>query len=206
MASFALWALAQEKGPQRAPLLIGWVDQERLLEGFKDYQREVQAYREMFERRRRALEQLNRDFLFLSESEWKEAINLLIKEKLTDKEKARLEELRKLSRERERELQTLESKAQPTEKEKARIRELRSNFLRNRQSLAPLQQKWQSELEAHDRATSARLEKRIVETVKKVAQERGFDVVLYTDPPKVIYVRPDLDLTDPVLKILNQGK
>lgn len=85
------------------------------------------------------------------------------------------------------------------------MRQLSAYYTSNRQKVAQLQQKWQEELEKHDQEVSTRLEKEIVDTVKKVAEQKGFDVVLYTDPPKVVYVRPDLDLTDSVVKALNEA-
>ena len=201
-------AWAQERGgpsPQRQPILIGWVDQQRLLEGFEEYKRQLEVYKQMFQRRDLALRQLGQHFLFLSEAEWNEVVQLLIKEKPTSKDKRRIEELRKLSGKREARWRELSGKASLRVEERAELQRLSEYYRSNRQRVEQLRQRWQEELQRHDQEVSSRLEKEIVEAVKKVAEQKGFDVVLYTDPPKVVYVRPELDLTDPVIEALNKA-
>jgi Skp family chaperone for outer membrane proteins len=46
----------------------------------------------------------------------------------------------------------------------------------------------------------------IEEAARKIAEKEGFDLVLDSGPGIVVYSEPELDLTDRVLKSLEEGR
>lgn len=203
-------AWAQERGgsPQRQPLLIGWVDLDRLLKGMEEYKRQSELFDQMLQLRDQALKQLGQHFLFLKEAEWNEAIQLLLKEKPTSKDKERVEELRKISQQREARWRELGGKQQPTPEESKELQQLGSFYTSNRQRMEELRRGWIEELQRHEQEVISKLQGKIFEMVRELAQQKGFDVVLaYTgnQPPSVVYVRAELDLTDTVTEALNKA-
>lgn len=204
-------AWAQERGgapPQKQPIIIGWVDLDRLLKGMEEYKQQSQIYDRMVQLRLEAIRQLRQHFLFLSEEEWNEAVELLIKEKPTAKDKKRLEELRGLSRKREERFRELSGKGGLSPQERAELQRLGNYYTSNRQRIEQLDRKWGEELQRHEREVMSRLFGKIFDMVRKIAEERGFDVVMAymrDQPPTVIYVRPELDLTDPLVEALNKA-
>jgi Skp family chaperone for outer membrane proteins len=145
----------------------------------------------------------------LEQKEWEELDALEQKEaegKLTNAERRRLEELRKLSEQRLTELQHLQLKEGKTEQEKKRLEYLLNLQNSNREKLQKLMQQCEEELAKLNEVLTARHRDRLRDAAKQVAQQLGLKMVLIADEDLVLYAEPSLDVTDKVLEILNANK
>ncbi len=187
------------------PVTLGLVNMEKLVANYQALKQDDEQYRQTVLRRQKMLETR----ALLDAKEWEELDNLEQKEadgKLTDTERKRLEELRKLSETRFTELQHLQLKESKTEEERKRLEYLLSLQNSNREKLQKLMQKFEEELAKLNEILTTRHRDRIREAAKQVAQQLGLKIVMIADDDLVLYAEPSLDVTDKVLEILNSSK
>lgn len=185
-----------------APTALGLVDMEKLVANYQALKQDDEQYRQTVLRRQKMLETR----ALLEPKEWEELDNLEQKEaegKLTDAERKRLEELRKLSEQRFTELQHLQLKESKTDEERKRLEYLLNLQNSNREKLQKLMQKFEEELAKLNEILTNRHRDRIREAAKQVAQQLGLNIVMIADDDLVLYAEPSLDVTDKVLEILN---
>jgi Skp family chaperone for outer membrane proteins len=187
------------------PVTIGLVDMAKLVANYQALKQDDEQYRQTVFRLQRMLEVR----ALLEQKEWEELDALEQKEaegKLTDAERRRLDELRKLSDQRLTELQHLQLKESKTEQEKKRLEYLLNLKNSNSEKLQKLTQEFEKKIAELNEILTARHRDRIREAAKQVAQQLGLKMVLIADEDLVLYAEPSLDVTDKVLEILNANK
>ncbi len=185
------------------PVTIGLVDMEKLATNYQALKQDDEQYRQTVLRRQRMLEAR----VLLETKEWEELDALEKKEaerKLTEAERKRLEELRKLSEQRLTELQHLQLKESKTEAERKRLEYLNNLQNANREKLQRLMQQFEEELAKLNEVLTARHRDRIREAAKQVAQQLGLKLVIVADHELVLYSEPSLDITEKMLELLNK--
>ncbi|MEZ8219980.1 chaperone for outer membrane proteins, Skp family [Candidatus Fervidibacteria bacterium JGI MDM2 JNZ-1-D12] len=190
---------------QNQPVTLGLVNMEKLIANYQALKQDDEQYRQTVQRRQKMLEVR----ALLEAKEWEELDNLEQKEaegKLTDAERKRLEELRKISEQRFTELQHLQLKESKTDEERKRLEYLLNLQNSNREKLQKLMQKFEEELAKLNEVLTARHRDRIREAAKQVAQQLGLKMVIIADDDLVLYAEPSLDVTDKMLEILNSSK
>lgn len=187
------------------PVTLGLVNMEKLVANYQALKQDDEQYRQTVQRRQKMLEVRT----LLEAKEWEELDVLEQKEvdgKLTDAERKRLEELRKLSEQRFTELQHLQLKESKTEEERKRMEYLLNLQSSNREKLQKLMQKFEEELAKLNEILTTRHRDRIRDAAKQVAQQLGLKMVIIADDELVLYSEPSLDVTDKMLEILNASK
>lgn len=190
---------------QNQPVTLGLVDMEKLIANYQALKQDDEQYRQTVLRRQKMLEAR----ALLEAKEWEELDKLEQKEadgKLTNAERKRLEELRKLSEQRSTELQHLQLKESKTDEERKRLEYLLNLQNSNREKLQKLMQKFEEELAKLNEILTTRHRDRIREAAKQVAQQLGLKMVIIADDDLVLYAEPNLDVTDKMLEILNASK
>ncbi len=190
---------------QNQPVTLGLVNMEKLIANYQALKQDDEQYRQTVQRRQKMLEVR----ALLEAKEWEELDNLEQKEaegKLTDAERKRLEELRKISEQRFTELQHLQLKESKTDEERKRLEYLLNLQNSNREKLQKLMQKFEEELAKLNEVLTARHRDRIREAAKQVAQQLGLKMVIIAEDDLVLYAEPSLDVTDKMLEILNSSK
>jgi len=191
--------------PANQPVTIGLVDMDKLVTSYQALKQDDEQYRQTILKRQRMLETRT----LLEPKEWEELDALERKEgegKLTDTERRRIEELRKLSEQRLTELQHLQLKADKTEAERKRLEYLLNLQSANREKLQRLMQQFEEELAQLNEVLIKRHRDRIREAAKQVAQQLDLKLVIVADDDLVLYSEPALDVTDKLLEILNANK
>ncbi len=191
--------------PAPQPVTLGLVDMQKLIEGYKALQEDDARYRQTVQRRQQMLEARE----LLEPKEWDELDALERKEadgKLTDSERKRLEELRKLTDQRRVEIDRLRLKGQLSEEERKRLEYLQNLQRTNQPKLQELADKFRQELEEINQRVVQMHRQRIRDAAKQVAQQLNLKLVLVSDEDNVLYADPALDITDQVLAILNSSK
>ncbi|MCS7185330.1 MAG: OmpH family outer membrane protein [Armatimonadetes bacterium] len=187
------------------PITMGLVDMEKLVANYQALKQDDEQYRQTVQRRQKMLETR----ALLEAKEWEELDNLEQKEangKLTDTERRRLEELRKLSEQRFTELQHLQLKESKNEQERKRLEYLLNLQNSNREKLQKLMQKFEEELTKLNEILTTRHRQRIREAATQVAQQLGLKIIMISDDDLILYAETSLDVTDKVLEILNSSK
>ena len=72
--------------------------------------------------------------------------------------------------------------------------------------LQRLQRDYEDDLRRKDRELTERILKDLDGIVKKIGEERKFTIILEKNQPAVVYISNTLDLTDEVIKILNEKR
>ncbi len=185
------------------PVTIGLVDMEKLTDNYQALKQDDEQYRQTVLRQQRMLETR----ILLEAKEWEELDALEKKEtegKLTDAERRRLEELRKLTEQRLTEMRHLQLKENKTSAESKRLEYLINLQNANREKLQQLAQQIDDELRKLGEVILARHRDRIREAAKQVAQQLGLKLVITADDELVLYSEPSLDITDKMLELLNK--
>ncbi len=190
---------------QSQPVTIGLVDMQKLVANYQALKQDDEQYRQTVLRRQKMLEVR----ALLEQKEWDELEALEQKEaegKLTDAERRRLEELRKISEQRFTELQHLQLKESKNEAERKRLEYLLNLQNSNREKLQKLMQKFEDELANLNEILTKRHRDRIRDAARQVAQQLGLKLVIIAEDDLVLYAEPSLDVTDKMLEILNATK
>ncbi|MCS3919290.1 OmpH family outer membrane protein [Fervidibacter sacchari] len=174
--------------------------------------REVQNIAELrrtFDEQRRAyleLINLRQNFLMLTGLEWADLRRLLSRPQRTKSDEQRIQELRRISFEREAELQRLQQT--PPDKlspqERSRLEQLVQIWREGRADVERLKSLMDEELKRLEEQLNKLVDEKLQEAVRKVADQQGLDLVL--DRSVVYFVRGDcLDVTDAVLSVLTEA-
>lgn len=174
--------------------------------------REVQGIAELRktydEQRRAYLELINlrQNFLMLTGLEWVDLRRLLSRPKRTGSEERQIQQLRRVSLEREAELQRLQQTPPDklTPQERARLEQLTQIWKESRAEIERLKSLMEEEMKRVEEQLNKLVDEKLQQAVQKVAAERGLDMVL--DKSVVYFVRGDLvDVTEDVLSKLTQA-
>jgi Skp family chaperone for outer membrane proteins len=174
--------------------------------------REVQSIAELrrtFDEQRRAymeLINLRQNFVMLTGLEWADLRRLLSRPQRTKSDEQRIQELRRISFEREAELQRLQQT--PPDKlspqERSRLEQLVQIWREGRADVERLKSLMDEELKRLEEQLNKLVDEKLQEAVRKVADQQGLDLVL--DRSVVYFVRGDcLDVTDAVLSALTEA-
>jgi len=174
--------------------------------------REVQSIAELrrtFDEQRRAymeLINLRQNFVMLTGLEWADLRRLLSRPQRTKSDEQRIQELRRISFEREAELQRLQQT--PADKlspqERSRLEQLVQIWREGRADVERLKSLMDEELKRLEEQLNKLVDEKLQEAVRKVADQQGLDLVL--DRSVVYFVRGDcLDVTDAVLSALTEA-
>ena len=174
--------------------------------------REVQSIAELrrtFDEQRRAymeLINLRQNFVMLTGLEWADLRRLLSRPQRTKSDEQRIQELRRISFEREAELQRLQQT--PPDKlspqERSRLEQLVQIWREGRADVERLKSLMDEELKRLEEQLNKLVDEKLQEAVRKVADRQGLDLVL--DRSVVYFVRGDcLDVTDAVLSALTEA-
>jgi Skp family chaperone for outer membrane proteins len=174
--------------------------------------REVQSIAELrrtFDEQRRAymeLINLRQNFVMLTGLEWADLRRLLSRPQWTKSDEQRIQELRRISFEREAELQRLQQT--PPDKlspqERSRLEQLVQIWREGRADVERLKSLMDEELKRLEEQLNKLVDEKLQEAVRKVADQQGLDLVL--DRSVVYFVRGDcLDVTDAVLSALTEA-
>lgn len=165
----------------------------------------VKQYREEFDQLAATLEkqlEIRSQNLMLDEAEVKELIELKLKpaEALSEKEKARINELQNKERSLDEEFKQLQATSQPTEQQKARLQELQEIQRKSKTTGEALEKDYNSRLQAKAVELEEKMTLDIQDAVKKVAEAKGLSLVL----SKAAVLFGGLDITDEVINKLDR--
>ena len=174
--------------------------------------REVQNIAELRrtydEQRRAYLELINlrQNFVMLTGLEWADLRRLLSRPQRTKSDEQRIQELRRISFEREAELQKLQQT--PPDKlapqERSRLEQLVQIWREGRADVGRLKSLMDEELKRLEEQLNKIVDEKLQEAVRKVAEQQGLDLVL--DRSVIYFVRGDcVDVTDAVLSALTEA-
>ncbi len=173
--------------------------------------REVQNIAELKrsydEQRRAYLELINlrQNFVMLTGLEWADLRRVLSRPQRTKGDEQRVQELRRISLEREAELQRLQQT--PPEKltpqERTRLEQLTQIWREGRADVERLKSLMDEEMKRVEGQLNKLVDEKLQLAVKKVADQKGLDMVL--DRSVVYFVRGEcLDVTEEVLSVLTE--
>jgi Skp family chaperone for outer membrane proteins len=163
--------------PKSNQIAMGYVDLRTVFEDAPVAQAAKRSAEEMRGQLQRELS-LMQDTVALSDEEQKELRTLLAKQNPSDKEKARIAELRGKTAKLDDELVQLQQKPAPTDAEKARMQELTQLFSRARNKLQQEMQARQDRLDQEGDKLMAGLQEKILKAVEDVAREQGLTMVV----------------------------
>lgn len=142
------------------------------------------------------------DFVFLSKTDFEEALELMRKpDPRSDDDQARLDELRGISESGEERYAELRAKPDRTAEEAAEFNTLQDMYDASAQTLQGVQQSIMEELSDRRETALAGLMDTVEQAIDETAQAAGYDVVLDAD---MVFYGGD-DITDDVLTVLNEG-
>lgn len=137
----------------------------------------------------------------LGEDEIKELVRLRSKSPLTDADRTRIDELERISKQRDEELNALSNKAELTEQERARLKELRDLANRNDANGRTLAEDYSQQIEQRKAQLSDKITADLKDAIARVAQAKGLATVV----DKIAVLYGGVDITDDVIKALNSS-
>lgn len=174
----------------------------------REVQNIVELRRSYDEQRKAYLELINlrQDFLMLTGLEWADLRRLLSRPQRTKSDEQQIQNLRRMSFEREAELQRLQQT--PPEKlspqEKTRLEQLLGIWREGRADVERLKNLMDEELKRLEEKLNKLVDEKLQQAVQKVAEEQGLDIVL--DRSVVYFVKGNCtDVTDSVLSALTEA-
>ncbi|MFN3420230.1 MAG: OmpH family outer membrane protein [Armatimonadota bacterium] len=174
--------------------------------------REVQGLTELRraydEQRRAYLELINlrQNFLMLTGLEWVDLRRLLGRSQRTKSEEQQIQQLRRISLEREAELQRLQQTPPDklTPQERARLEQLTQIWKEARTEIEQLKSLMDEEMKRVEEQLNKLVDEKLQQVISKVADEKGLDIVL--DRSAVYFVRGNfIDVTEEVLSNLTEA-
>ncbi len=88
----------------------------------------------------------------------------------------------------------------------ARLKEKQQELERRQQAYLKFRQDAEAKAAQRNEELSKPIIEAIQEATRKVAEQEGFDLVLDSGPGIVVYSKPELDLTDKVLQLLEESR
>lgn len=174
----------------------------------REVQSIVELRRSYDEQRRAYLELINlrQNFLMLTGLEWADLRRLLSRPQRTKSDEQQIQNLRRMSFEREAELQRLQQ-TQPEKlspQEKTRLEQLLGIWREGRADVERLKNLMDEELRRLEEKLNKLVDEKLQQAVQKVAEEQGLDIVL--DRSVVYFVKGNCtDVTDSVLSALTEA-
>ena len=138
--------------------------------------------------------------LLLDENEVKELVDLAIKANATDKEKARVDELKNTERTRDAELKSLQEAKDLNDQQKARLKELQDLQKKSKDTGSALAKDYEDQFQGKVKEMDDKARVEIQGAVSKVAESKGFTLVL----DKTAALVGGIDITDDVIAKLDR--
>jgi Skp family chaperone for outer membrane proteins len=183
---------------KNAPVTIGVLDFDKLVDGYTKYQDAQEALKQQSVELDEQLKA--RDLL--TPDEGARFDTLIVNQSRTPAEQAELDGLLKAGNDRRAELLALSGKAARTDAENARIKELQDSLKSNSDAKVNLQNALLKILLKQKQTTEKQYMDAVNKIVADVAANRHLSVVLVKDA--VVWNAPSVDITDDVLKQLNK--
>ncbi|BCW99267.1 MAG: hypothetical protein KatS3mg024_2094 [Armatimonadota bacterium] len=179
---------------------VGVVDVQKAFNEYKVTTASNEEINRMVESFRRELD-IRASHRLLTEEEIKQLVELRAKSPLTDADRSRIDELERISKQRDEELNALSNKSELTEQERARLKELRDLANRNDANGRTLAEDYSQQVEQRKSQLSDKITADLKEAIAKVAQEKGLATVV----DKVAVLYGGVDITEDVIATLNSG-
>ena len=163
----------------------------------------IKQLRVQLDRRRQELGarlEIRSQNLMLTEEQIRELVELKMKEKPTDQDKARIKELTDLERANDEELKKLQATAQPTDQEKARLKELTEMQQKAKATGEQIEKDYNVQFQNEANSLEAKAAQEIEEAVKQIAAAKKFQLVFAKDAVLV----GGSDLTNDVIAKLDR--
>jgi Skp family chaperone for outer membrane proteins len=197
-AVFGVCAAALAQGA--AQPTVGVVDVQKAFNEYKVTTASNEEINRMVEGFRRELD-IRASHRLLGEDEIKELVRLRSKSPLTDADRTRIDELERISKQRDEELNALSNKAELTEQERARLKELRDLANRNDANGRTLAEDYSQQIEQRKAQLSDKITADLKDAIARVAQAKGLATVV----DKIAVLYGGVDITDDVIKALNSS-
>lgn len=206
VVGFCLLVLLWQRGASlvQSQLKVGVLNSARVA---REIQNIAELKRSYDEQRRAYLELINlrQNFIMLTGLEWADLRRVLSRPQRTRSDEQRIQELRRISLEREAELQRLQQT--PPEKltaqERARLEQLTQIWREGRADVERLKSLMDEEMKRVEEQLNKLVDEKLQLAVRKVADQQGLDMVL--DRSVVYFVRGEIvDVTDAVLSTLTE--
>ncbi|MEJ5297733.1 MAG: OmpH family outer membrane protein [Armatimonadota bacterium] len=179
---------------------VGVVDVQKAFNEYKVTTTSNEEINRMVESFRRELD-IRASHRLLTEEEVKQLVQLRSKSPLTDADRSRIDELERISKQRDEELNALSNKSDLTEQERARLKELRDLANRNDANGRTLAEDYSQQVEQRKSQLSDKITADLKEAIAKVAQAKGLATVV----DKIAVLYGGVDITEDVIKTLNSG-
>lgn len=179
---------------------VGVVDVQKAFNEYKVTTASNEEINRMVESFRRELD-IRASHRLLTEEEVKQLVQLRSKSPLTDADRSRIDELERISKQRDEELNALSNKSDLTEQERARLKELRDLANRNDANGRTLAEDYSQQVEQRKSQLSDKITADLREAIAKVAQSKGLATVV----DKIAVLYGGVDITEDVIKTLNSG-
>lgn len=183
---------------------IGSIDADRV---FNEYEKRIQLYQNLANLKAE-LEQklaLRNDNLLLTDAEFKQLLDLKLKPKQQEADAKKIEELLAISRQRDKELETLQQKQDATDAEKARRTELANQKNNVTKALEDERENYQTELDKQTIEANREVALDVQTAVADVAKNKNLAIVFNKSFGAIEFVLySSNDITDDVLKRLNK--
>jgi outer membrane protein len=85
-------------------------------------------------------------------------------------------------------------------------REKEADYQIKLRDLQRMQRDYEDELRRKDREMTARILKQLAEATKKVGEEQKYTAIFERNQPTIIFISNALDLTEQIIKLVNQSK
>ena len=183
---------------------IGSIDADRV---FNEYEKRIQLYQNLANLKAE-LEQklaLRNDNLLLTDAEFKQLLDLKLNPKQQEADAKKIEELLAISRQRDKELETLQQKQDATDAEKARRTELANQKNNVTKALEDERENYQTELDKQTIEANREVALDVQTAVADVAKNKNLAIVFNKSFGAIEFVLySSNDITDDVLKRLNK--
>lgn len=139
--------------------------------------------------------------LMLSDEEIKELVDLKAKgAAATEQDKARIQALEKISRDRDDEFSKLQNTTTLTDQQKARMKELQDMQQKSKETGNALARDYESQFQSKMQALSDKADADVLDVIKKVAEAKGLTQVFV----KAALLYGGTDITDEVISKLDR--
>ncbi len=201
----SLPALAQQAGqeqkkPPAASLKIAIVDIERIQREYEGFAQANQKLDEMYKRYGTILRELQR-FMFLPQDSFREVLSILqLPKPLPADKQKRLDDLAKLSAQKERRYLDLQAKTNRTQQEEDEFQTLQETYKSRQRDISQLDQRYSDEFQRARAQMLSELEKKVLAAVAAVAARLKYDLVFN----RLAVLYGGNDITDAVLEQLRK--
>ena len=197
-AVLVLGGLGLAQAQAQAPTKIAVIDMGKVTDNYKALQDKSKALNVWLQGKQKYIEGLQ-DFMFLAADSFNEVVDLLKADTLSADKQKRLEELRKLASDKEKQFLDLRSKTGRTAAEDDSYKALGDLYTASQQRVTALQSELQNNYNQQVGDAREGFMKTVQETAKAMAKTEGYDLVL--DSSMVLV--GGVDITDKIIAQLN---